>query len=85
MGTESVLGHKLLCDLASKRTLDAPPNIDLSELLRFEISVVHKFSAFTGEIGALGIELRTDGDVFSAAIDIAPATRPATPAVNASF
>ena len=65
MGSKSVLGHKLLCHLASKPTLDAPPDIDSSELLRFENAVVRKFSAFTGEIGALGIELRTDGDVFS--------------------
>ena len=49
MGTESVLGHKLLCDLASKPTFDAPLNIDLSELLRFEIAVVRQLSAFTGE------------------------------------
>jgi len=65
MRAQGILFHQLECDLASKSAFHASRNIDLSKLLGFEIAIACEFTSFAGQVGAFGVGLRTDGNVFS--------------------
>ena len=81
MGTERIVFHQLLSDLPRQRRGQTAFDIDCLQLSQFALAIVTQLLPFARDIRLLGIGLRADRDIF-AAIDIAPATSPATPAIR---
>jgi hypothetical protein len=75
-----VMGHQLIGDLLCERMIEATSDIDRSQFLMFSLVVSFELRALTLEFSLLAWEWT---DTYSpAAIAMAPATRPATPATN---
>jgi len=65
--------------------IDTSLDVDIGKLIELKSRVLVQLLAFAGEISMFGVGLRADGHIFAGAIDIAPATSPATPAIKTSF
>ena len=77
------MGHELLGHLVRERRIKAATDVDRHQFLVLAPGVGVRFRALTGEFSLFGVGLGLDRGLYlPAAIDIAPATRPATPATT---
>ena len=58
------LRHQLHGDLASEAQVDRALDADVGKLLVLELDVLAELVALASQLGVLGVELRTDRDVF---------------------
>jgi len=85
MSRQGSFCHQLLRNLSCKRRFEAAPYVDLGKLFLFKLHVIAQLIAFPREIRLFGVGLRTDETYSPVAIDMAPATNPATPATRTAF
>ena len=77
---ESVMGHQLIRDLFRERRIDSPPDVNSRQLFRLALTVRLQFVRSCSS-SACSLSACECTETYSpAAIDIPPATRPATPA-----
>jgi hypothetical protein len=83
MCAQGVFRHQLLGNLPRKVLIDPTLDVDFGELMALEYSILAQLLALARKIRRSDCELT---DTYSpAAIDMAPATNPATPAIKTSF
>jgi len=74
--------HQLLRDLFREGRIKPASDVDGHQFRVLAFVVCLEFRALKLKLGLFGVSLRVDRHVLPAVIDIAPATRPATPATN---
>ncbi|GAA3260981.1 hypothetical protein GCM10020258_23840 [Sphingomonas yabuuchiae] len=74
--------HHLFGHLPRQPRLDPALFVDRGQFARFGQRRTDQLRRLARQIGLLGIGLRTDRDIFPAAIDSAPPTRAAIPATS---
>jgi hypothetical protein len=80
MGAERIVMHQLLGDLLRQGGLKPAGEIDRRQLTMLRRRVCFELGALARQVGLLGIGLCEWTETYPpAAIDMAPATRPATP------
>ena len=80
------MGRELLGDLIRKRGIEAALDVDRRELCKLGGWIGREFLAFAGKGSACSVSAWELTETYSpAAIDIAPATNPATPATKMSW
>ena len=65
MGAERIPLHELDGDLPGKVGREAAVDVDLGEFLGLDVGAGGEFGAFAGEVGAFGIGLGADRDIFA--------------------
>jgi hypothetical protein len=86
MGAESVFLHELPGNLSGEIKGDPALDIDFGKLFEFTLGIAAQFTPLSCEISAFSVSDCELTDTYSpAAIDMAPATSPATPAIRTSF
>ena len=65
MGRRAVMRHQPACDLAGEGHLHATIRVDLRQLFELGLRRFRKGLTFGLEIGAFGVGLRADRDLFA--------------------
>ena len=64
MGAQGVVGRHLDGDLPGEPDLHPPCDVDLGQLFQLMLGLGLEFGLFLGEVGALGVGLGADRDIF---------------------
>ena len=82
MSTKRITGHQLLGNRLCQRAFQTALDIDVGQLPGFSGGILTQLLTFTRDIRLLGIGLKLTDTYSPDAMDIAPATSPATPAIS---
>ena len=82
MRRQSVVRGQLLGDLSGERRVKPSADVNALQLRQFELGTAGQFPLLSREVGVLAIACELTETYSPAAIDIAPATNPATPATS---